>query len=201
MPPWNGSNGRLCPPAESPRQSGRKAKDASEMLFGRGIGRVTARTAGATVLTAAVLFCALATADSAYAASLKQDVNSPVPQSATFINPAAPQPIVPPAAAPAARAAGKAKTPAPSPQVTPADTAAVVNKMLAPRQSDPNVPLPQENLAEAPVENAPLTGPRVYGRDESGNGVMGAILGLRIPIPADRSASAASSTSSTKTSP
>jgi hypothetical protein len=186
------------------------AKGALVMLFGRRMRPVEAsrvsRAAGRTTrLGATTLVCCLALADFAYAASLNQDVNSPAPSPAQFINPAAPQPIVPPPKAQAARPrgtspAGPAKVASP-PQTTPADTAAVVNKLLAPRQSDPNVPLPQENLAEGPVENAPLSGPRVYGRDESGNGIMGAILGLRIPIPADRGASAAPSTSGVKSTP
>ena len=186
------------------------AKGALVMSFGRWMRQVEARRVPGTPartarLGAMALACCLALGDFAYAASLNQDVNSPAPSPTQFINPAAPQPIVPPPKAQAARPrspgpAGPAK-PASPPQTTPADTAAVVNKLLAPRQSDPNVPLPQENLAEGPVENAPLSGPRVYGRDESGNGVMGAILGLRIPIPADRGASTAPSTSGVKAAP
>jgi hypothetical protein len=194
----------------SPQPAGRRAKGALVMLFGQGQRQAAARTIartplGATLLgTAALLFC-LATENPAYAASLNQDVNSPASSPVQFINPAAPQPIVPPPKATAARPrssgpASPAKAASP-PQTTAADTAAVVNKLLAPRQSDPNVPLPQENLAEVQVENAPLSGPRVYGRDESGNGIMGAILGLRIPIPADRGASSASSTSGVKSAP
>ena len=172
------------------------------MLFVRAMRQAAATvTARTTVLGAAALACCLAPTSFAYAASLKQDVNSPFTESTQFTNPAAPQPIVPPAAAAAARNTGKAKAPPSLPKTTPADTAATVNKLLAPRQSDPNVPLPQENLAEIPSQDEALRGPRLYGHDESGNGVVGAVLGLRIPIPADRGASATPSTSGAKPAP
>lgn len=143
------------------------------MSFGRANRAVGVKTVGATALTVAALACALATGDSAYGASLKQDVNSPVTELTQFTNPANPQPIVPPKPAAPARTAGKAKPPASLPQTTPAETAATVNKLLAPRQSDPNVPLPQENLAEIPAENAPLSGPSLYGHNELGTGLWG----------------------------
>lgn len=63
--------------------------------------------------------------------------------------------------------------------------AEVVGKLLAPRASDPDVPLPLPNLAEKSQAEAPLTGPQLYGRGEQGGG----ILGLRVPIPVDRGGS------------
>jgi len=65
----------------------------------------------------------------------------------------------------------------------------IVNKALNPGASDPNVPLPRADLSDG-SGNEPSTaggGPRVYGRGEDG----GAVLGLRVPIPADRNASGA----------
>lgn len=63
--------------------------------------------------------------------------------------------------------------------------AELVGKLLAEQTgpSDQDVPLPQPNLTlHEPVR--PLSSPRLYGRQEEGGGV----LGLRIPIPADRGA-------------
>jgi len=82
------------------------------------------------------------------------------------------------------------KTPLPTPMVerTPTNVE-IVNKALNPGASDPNVPLPRADLSDG-SGNKPSTaggGPRVYGRGEDG----GAVLGLRVPIPADRNASGA----------
>lgn len=77
---------------------------------------------------------------------------------------------------------------APSPIGTtaPAPTAAeIVGKLLAPRASDPDVPLPHPDLSGKSEGGGPLTGPTLYGRSEPGGGV----LGLRVPIPVDRSGS------------
>ena len=84
----------------------------------------------------------------------------------------------------------KTKAPLPTPMVerTPTNVE-IVNKALNPGASDPNVPLPRADLSDG-SGNEPSTaggGPRVYGRGEDG----GAVLGLRVPIPADRNASGA----------
>ncbi|HTR83860.1 MAG TPA: hypothetical protein VMI56_05245 [Reyranella sp.] len=70
--------------------------------------------------------------------------------------------------------------------------AEAVNKLLAPPKPDPAVPLPRADLARQSVSgddasDSPMAGPRVYGRPEQGNnGVMGVVMGVKIPIPADR---------------
>jgi len=58
----------------------------------------------------------------------------------------------------------------------------VINKQLNPGPSDPNVPLPQAGLGQRPAEDSPLQAPTFYGRKEEN----GALLGFRVPIPADR---------------
>ena len=59
-----------------------------------------------------------------------------------------------------------------------------VGKLLAERStsSDPDVPLPQRDLTVPEPAYVPLAGPRIYGRGEEGS----VVLGLKIPIPADR---------------
>lgn len=77
---------------------------------------------------------------------------------------------------------------APSPigAAAPAPTAAeIVGKLLAPRASDPDVPLPHPDLSEKSESGGPLTGPALYGRSEPGGGVVG----FRVPIPVDKSGS------------
>jgi hypothetical protein len=84
---------------------------------------------------------------------------------------------------------GKTKAPLPTPMVerTPTNVE-IVNKALNPGASDPNVPLPRADLSDVGNEpSAPSGGPRIYGRGEDG----GAVLGLRMAIPADRNASGA----------
>jgi hypothetical protein len=86
-------------------------------------------------------------------------------------------------------AQAKTKAPLPTPIVerTPTDVE-IVNKAINPGASDPNVPLPRPNLSDG-FGNEPQasTGPRIFGRGEEGGGV----LGLRLPIPADRNAAGA----------
>ena len=86
-------------------------------------------------------------------------------------------------------AQAKTKVPLPTPMVerTPTDVE-IVNKAINPGASDPNVPLPRANLSDG-AGNEPQagTGPRIFGRSEDGGGV----LGLRLPIPADRNAAGA----------
>ena len=117
----------------------------------------------------------------AYAASLNQDLNAPpIVAPVDLTPPAKPQPVV----------GGKAR---PVPQKALSDaaqpsaeaTAAVVNKLLAPREGDAGVPLSQENLAQAPVSTTSYDGPRIYGRGEPGGGV----LGFKFAIPVSRGTS------------
>ena len=63
-------------------------------------------------------------------------------------------------------------------------SADIVNKLLSPGPSDPKVPLPRAGLGEKTAESNPATGTRIYGRAEGDGGV----LGLSVPIPADRNA-------------
>jgi hypothetical protein len=64
----------------------------------------------------------------------------------------------------------------------------IVNKALNPGASDPNVPLPRADLSDTGREPSRVgSGPQIFGRGEDG----GAVLGLRVPIPADRSAAGA----------
>jgi hypothetical protein len=64
--------------------------------------------------------------------------------------------------------------------------AELVGRLLSERtrSSDPDVPLPQRNLTESEPAYAPLTGPQIYGRRDEGS----IVVGLKIPIPADRGA-------------
>jgi hypothetical protein len=65
----------------------------------------------------------------------------------------------------------------------------LINRALNPGASNPDVPLPRPDLPKPPSPGQPLfTGPHMYGRSEQG----GTMLGYRMPIPADRSGSAAS---------
>jgi hypothetical protein len=62
-------------------------------------------------------------------------------------------------------------------------SADVINKMINPGPSDPNVPLPQAGLGPRTAADPDPNGTGFYGRKEE-NGVL---LGVRVPIPADRS--------------
>lgn len=81
----------------------------------------------------------------------------------------------------------KSKAPAPTPATERRPTnVELVNKALNPGASDPDVPLPHPDLARSnPDQPASSSGPQIYGRQEQGGGVFG----LRVPLPADRSAS------------
>lgn len=75
----------------------------------------------------------------------------------------------------------------PSPTMPAAPSGAeLVGKLLTERAtaSDPDIPLPQRDLTAQEPAFVPLTGPQVYGRRDEGS----VILGLKIPIPADRRA-------------
>lgn len=70
--------------------------------------------------------------------------------------------------------------------------AEIVGKLLSPGASDPDVPLPHPDLAErSDPAPGPLSGPTLFGRGESGGGV----IGLRMPIPVDRGGASATTRS------
>ena len=83
-------------------------------------------------------------------------------------------------------AQAKGKTPAPTPAAERGPSnVELVNKALNPGASDPDVPLPHPGLANSTADQpASSSGPQIFGRQEQGGGV----LGLRMPFPADRSA-------------
>lgn len=65
----------------------------------------------------------------------------------------------------------------------------LINRALNPGASNPDVPLPRADLPKPPSPGQPLfSGGHMYGRTEQG----GTMLGYRMPIPADRSGSSAS---------
>ena len=78
----------------------------------------------------------------------------------------------------------QAKAPAPTPAAARGPSNVdLLNKALNPGASDPDVPLPHPDLANPGVDSSASSAkPQVYGRQEHGGGV----LGLRMPIPADR---------------
>jgi hypothetical protein len=127
--------------------------------------------------------CLLATALSAlpalcsYAADLNQNLKSPTP----FVM------------AQATPSKGAKAVPQASPVAPNANGAEIVGKLLANPPSDPDVPLPQSNLATRPPADSPLDHPTIFGRQEDGGGVFG----LKIPIPADRGTSDRHTRSST----
>ena len=137
-----------------------------------------------------------------YASSLNQNVNSGAPSRALIVaqndqSSSTQGFVVAPKPAPVAKTTKAAKPQAPGvqPLPSPVDTANTVNKLLAPRPSDPNVPLPQQDLAQVPSENGPGSKSRFYGRNESENGVLGGVFGFKIPIPATGGVSSRSTTS------
>ena len=93
---------------------------------------------------------------------------------------------------PQMRAPVKVNAPLPAPATGPAPSnVEIINKLLMPGASDPDVPLPHPDLADGGGEPRSAAGsannPRIFGRSEQGGGVFG----LRIPIPAERHASGA----------
>ena len=92
-----------------------------------------------------------------------------------------------------AQAKGKAPAPTPATERGPSNVD-LVNKALNPGASDPDVPLPHPGLANSNADQpASPSGPRIFGRQEQGGGV----LGLRMPFPADRSVTGGATRSST----
>jgi hypothetical protein len=89
-------------------------------------------------------------------------------------------------ARPQLQAQAKTKAAQPAAAIAPAPSSAdIVNKLLSPGPSDPNVPLPRADLAGQTAESRSSKKPQIFGRGEDGGGVFG----LRVPIPADRNAS------------
>jgi hypothetical protein len=74
----------------------------------------------------------------------------------------------------------------PKPMVETPSGAELVGRLLDERStgSDPDIPLPQRNLATPQPAYVPLNGPQIYGRRDEGS----VVVGLKIPIPADRGA-------------
>jgi len=144
----------------------------------------------AAALTAGAL--ATLSADFTYAATLNRNLgiwqeDADVPAEKAPLMVVDPVAALPPVARPRPVVPVQAKV-APSPIGTtaPGPTAAeIVGKLLSPRASDPDVPLPHPDLSEKSQDGRPLTGPTLYGRSEPGGGVVG----LRVPIPVDRSGS------------
>ena len=90
-------------------------------------------------------------------------------------------------------AQARTKTPAPTPAADQGlSNIDRVNKALNPGPSNPDVPLPHPDLAKSNGRQETRSGPQIFGRQEEGGGVFG----LRMPIPADRSASGAGTRSS-----
>jgi hypothetical protein len=87
---------------------------------------------------------------------------------------------------PQLQAQAKTKAAQPAAAIAPAPSSAdIVNKLLSPGPSDPNVPLPRADLAGQTAESGSSKKPQIFGRGEDGGGVFG----LRVPIPAGRNAS------------
>jgi hypothetical protein len=87
----------------------------------------------------------------------------------------------------------KTKTPAPSPTIDQGPSNIDrVNKALNPGPSNPDVPLPQDLANSGSGRLDASSAPQIYGRQEEGGGV----LGLKMPIPANRSAPTAGTRSS-----
>jgi hypothetical protein len=105
---------------------------------------------------------------------------------------------VPAASAPAARLRPVLRLPATTRLVVVAPGPAtptgaeIVGRLLTPGASDPDVPMPHPELAGVSAGNSAVSeGPRLFGRAESGDGVLdirGGVFGFTVPIPADRSA-------------
>jgi hypothetical protein len=106
-------------------------------------------------------------------------------------------------AADAAVAGEQFKNPALSPGL-PATTdpsgAAAVGKLINPQPRDPSVPLPDPNLADkeratAPDDRPQFYGePKVFGATDRDPGVLGAQVGVKIPIPAGPGGSSGNTT-------
>jgi hypothetical protein len=81
----------------------------------------------------------------------------------------------------------KTKAPAPTPAAERGPSnVELVNRALNPGASNPDVPLPHPDLANSNEDPSASSGrSQIYGRQEQGGG----ILGFRMAIPADRTAS------------
>jgi hypothetical protein len=89
-------------------------------------------------------------------------------------------------AQPQLEAQARTKAAQPAAAIAPAPSSAdIVNKLLSPGPSDPNVPLPRADLDGQSAQSGSSKKPQIFGRGEDGGGV----IGLRVPIPADRNTS------------
>ena len=110
---------------------------------------------------------------------------------------------VPLLGSPAVHAGDRLKNPALAPGL-PATTdpsgAVAVGKLIHPQASDPSVPLPDPNLADKLPAKPPSEGPqfygepRIFGATDRDPGVLGAQIGVKIPIPAGPANSSANTT-------
>jgi hypothetical protein len=101
--------------------------------------------------------------------------------------------FVPLLGSPPARAGDQLKNPALAPGL-PATTdptgAVAVGKLIHPQPADPSIPLPDPNLADKLPVKTPSDAPqfygepRIFGATERDPGVIGAQVGVKIPIPA-----------------
>jgi hypothetical protein len=86
------------------------------------------------------------------------------------------------------------------PATTDPSGAIAVGKLIHPPAADPSIPLPDPNLADKqptkPANDGPqfYGEPRMFGATERDPGVLGAQVGVRIPIPAGPSNSNANTT-------
>ncbi len=156
------------------------AEDGAQMWFGKAPGR---RPAGLAFTASAVVLC-LGFSTLTYAGSLNQNLS--IAQTLPLGSEGTQSIVAGPAATRGAgkKAAGSPKSSSVAPPPTAEDTANTVNRMLAPRDADPSVPLPREDLAGSAFGASRSAGPTMYGRQEPG----GAVLGFKIPIPADHGA-------------
>jgi hypothetical protein len=86
------------------------------------------------------------------------------------------------------------------PATTDPSGAVAVGKLINPQPQDPNVPLPDPNLVDKERASGPSTGPqfygepRMFGATDRDPGVLGAQVGVKIPIPAGPGGSGANTT-------
>ena len=143
--------------------------------------------AGAVVVLAAGLSCA---------ATLNQNLQRGPERPQFLVSPSARDLASPARPRPALTAEAKRPLPGVKSSHQPATAAEIVGRLLAPGASNPDVPLPHPDLSEEfsvrPETAGPLKGPTPYGRPETGGGV----LGLRMPIPVERTGGGGTTTSS-----
>ena len=86
------------------------------------------------------------------------------------------------------------------PATTDASGAVAVGKLIHPQPADPSIPLPDPSLADKQPAKSANEGPqfygepRMFGATDRDPGVLGAQVGVKIPIPAGPSNSGANTT-------